>query len=1004
MIASFWRKWIRKHIGRGHGHIQTRLTLNRLEDRTTPAGLYAVGSVPGIPALVTVFETGTNQLKYSISPFPGFTGGVNVAVGDVNGDGTVDVIVGAGAGGGPIVNVYDGTNGSFLKSFTGGDATSRAGASVAASDFDQDGLADLVVGAIRNGQPLVQVLRFSDGTVIRGYAPFVGATSVSVAAGDVNGDGVPDTIAGSGPGIASQVIAYSGQDDAILRSFNPFESTFLGGVQVTAGDINADSKVDIIVAASVLGGPRVSVYSGLNGAVTSNFFAYDSTLRDGALAAPWDANGDGKLDVLTTNGPNNLADPRAFNPTTLAQISASLPPGLPASTAYDIAAPTVTVTTTATNPTGANPIPFTATFNEAVNGFATAGITVTNGTAGALTKVNAKTYTFSVTPTASGVVSVTVAANAAFDAAGNQNTASAAVSVTYDGTAPTVTINPATTNDPTPTLTGTVSESTATIQVTIDTQTFSGIVAGTTWTATVPTALADGTYTATVTATDTLGNSSTDSDTVIIDTVAPTPTVGSSTSDPTSTTPIPFTITFDEAVVGFDAGDVTIGNGTVQSFVPAGDGITFTVNVTPTLEGAVSVSVASGVAADAAGNSNVASNTFTVVFDTGAITLTANSLTTNDPTPTLSGTVSDSTATVTVTVEGQVISANVVGTNWTATIPVALAAGTYDIQVDATDPQSNTGTLTNTGGLVIDLTAPTPALSSASADPTNQNPIVFTVDFGESVSGFTVGGIDVQNGTAGNIQGSGSTYTFDVTPGDQGTVTVTISAGAAQDAAGNTSNSSNTIVRVFDSVAPIVTVDSLTTNDPTPTLTGTVDDAGATVVVTVGGQNITATVIGTAWSADVPVALPDETYIITATGTDAAGNVGNATPGTLVVDTTAPTVSTVTANPSSGTFTASDTIELTVTFSEAVSLTGGSLQLLLDTGATVTLGQTGDPAIFTGTYTVSAGESSSDLDSTSLSLTGGATLVDAAGNAADLTISLTATLSANADIVIDPGS
>jgi hypothetical protein len=813
VIASLWRKWVR-NVGRNP---RTILRLEHVEDRLAPAGLAAIGSQPGTPALVTVFDAETKAQQYTISPFPGFTGGVNVAVGDVNGDGTMDVIVGAGLGGGPIVNVYDGTNGSFLKTFVSGDPASRAGVSVAAGDIDQDGLADIITGSMNAGQPYVQAVRFADLSAIRVLTPFSGAAGVTVASGDVNGDGTPDIIAGSGPNVASAVAVFSGTDGSILRSFNPFESTFLGGVYVAAGDVNADSKADVIVAASTLGGPRVSVFSGLNGLVTANFFAYDSNLRDGALAVAYNANATGNLDLATTNGPNNTPDPKAFDAATTAQISATLLPGLPITTAYDTKAPTPTLSTTATNPTAGTPIPFTATFSEAVNGFATAGITVTNGTAGAVTRVNARTWTFNVTPTADGAVSVTVNANAAFDAAGNKNTASTASSVTFDSTPPTVTANNVTTNDTTPTLTGTVNESTAIVSVSVDGQTITATVSGTNWTATVPTALDEGSYTVTVTATDTLGNDATATASLAIDTSPPTPTVSTSSPSPTNTAPIPFQIEFVEDVTGFVQGDITVTNGTIASFT-AVDGSTYNITVTPSGDLPVSVSVAAGRANDIAGNANPVSNTVTVNFDGTAPAVTANNLLTRFTTPTLTGTVNDSTATVSVTVDGQTFNATVTGATWSATVPAALDEGTYPVSVTATDPVGNDTTAT----------------------------------------------------------------------------------------------------------------------------------------------------------------------------------------ATLTVDTTAPVVSSITAVPSTGTFGVGETIDISVTLSEAATLSGGTFQLLLDTGATVDLTQdSGNPAQYVGTYTVASGDTSSDLDSVSLSLLGGATLVDAAGNDANLAITPAATLADDAEIVID---
>ena len=66
----------------------------------------------------------------------------------------------------------------------------------------------------------------------------------------------------------------------------------------------------------------------------------------------------------------------------------------------------------------------------------------------------------------------------------------------------------------------------------------------------------------------------------------------------------------------------------------------------------------------------------------------------------------DPAATVTVTVGGQTLTAVVTGTTWAADVPAALADGTYDIQVTATDAIGNSATTTATGGLVIDATAP----------------------------------------------------------------------------------------------------------------------------------------------------------------------------------------------------------------------------------------------------------------------------------------------------------
>src|SRR5262245_33061518 len=70
----------------------------------------------GSPPIIRVLHAdGTQTSFYAYNP--SFPGGVNVALGDVNGDGVPDIITGAGPGGGPHVQVFSGTDLSVLASF-----------------------------------------------------------------------------------------------------------------------------------------------------------------------------------------------------------------------------------------------------------------------------------------------------------------------------------------------------------------------------------------------------------------------------------------------------------------------------------------------------------------------------------------------------------------------------------------------------------------------------------------------------------------------------------------------------------------------------------------------------------------------------------------------------------------------------------------------------------------------------------------------------------------------
>ncbi|MEQ9383817.1 MAG: Ig-like domain-containing protein [Imperialibacter sp.] len=99
-----------------------------------------------------------------------------------------------------------------------------------------------------------------------------------------------------------------------------------------------------------------------------------------------------------------------------------------------------------------------------------------------------------------------------------------------------------------------------------------------------------------------------------------TPPAATITGTPTavnSTTPYNVTVDFGEVVTGFVSGEVVVGNGSVTGFTDNGDG-TFTVQITPSGAGNVTVDVAGSVATDAAGNNNTAATTATTVYDTTA--------------------------------------------------------------------------------------------------------------------------------------------------------------------------------------------------------------------------------------------------------------------------------------------------------------------------------------------------------------------------------------------------
>jgi hypothetical protein len=206
----------------------------------------------------------------ALAYFPGFAGTVRTAVADVTGDGTPDYVGGAGPGGGPNVVVFDGKTSAKVADFYAFEVSFTGGVFVAAADLDGDGSAEIVVTPDRGGGPVVAVF---DGT-------------------------------GAERG----------------RFFGIDDPSFRGGARPALGDLTGDGKADLVVSAGFLGGPRIALFDGRSVAggggpvkLVADFFAFESSLRNGAFVAAGDVTGDGVAEVAFGGGPGGASRVRLFD-------------------------------------------------------------------------------------------------------------------------------------------------------------------------------------------------------------------------------------------------------------------------------------------------------------------------------------------------------------------------------------------------------------------------------------------------------------------------------------------------------------------------------------------------------------------------------------------------------------------------------------------------------------------------------------------------------------------
>ena len=227
------------------------------------------------------------------------TGQATVLTIDLNGDGGQEKVV----AGRSAVTIYgaDGTKRAEFKPY--GEAYAQ-GVNVAAADLDGDGRLEVITGTGRGAGPQVKIYNIDGRPLGPGFFAFDSRArgGVQVAAGDVNGDGKVEIICGAGYDAypTARVFTSTGR---LLTAFPAYGGGYRAGVRVAVGDLDGDGKAEIVTGAAPGGGPHVRIFSGMGRSWGKGFFAGDPSARNGVQVAVTDVNADGKAEIvaLTTD-------------------------------------------------------------------------------------------------------------------------------------------------------------------------------------------------------------------------------------------------------------------------------------------------------------------------------------------------------------------------------------------------------------------------------------------------------------------------------------------------------------------------------------------------------------------------------------------------------------------------------------------------------------------------------------------------------------------------------
>lgn len=184
------------------------------------------------------------------------------------------------------------------------------GGSLAVGDVDGDGQEEVLVGAGPGRLPEVQVY-LQDGTLMKTFRAypewFYGG--VRVATADLDGDGRAEIVTAPGPGAGPHVRVWDHRLE-MQHEFFAYGADMTDGVTVATVRTPAGSRV--LTGVESWTSPLVRRFTA-DGRLEKEFYAYDAASRSGVSVAAWDIDRDGNDEIVTTQNGGTSADLRVYD-------------------------------------------------------------------------------------------------------------------------------------------------------------------------------------------------------------------------------------------------------------------------------------------------------------------------------------------------------------------------------------------------------------------------------------------------------------------------------------------------------------------------------------------------------------------------------------------------------------------------------------------------------------------------------------------------------------------
>lgn len=255
----------------GQAQVNTSIAVCRderfVEEEGSVREFLVVGAGEGGGPQVQVYKLPSMKKHASFFAYgKEFRGGVDVSCGDTTGDGRDEIITAPGPGGAPHIRMLT-LKGRFVNDFYAYKKSFRGGVNVAAADLNGNGKSAVIVAPKGERKPTVQVYS-AKGNKLRGFRAYAKewTNGLDITAVPANEERKGRIITSANPGGGAEVRLFTHKGKK-FRSIWPYGQNFRGGVRVTAEE-QENGSVRILTAPAEGGGPSFHLYNMRGRAIT----------------------------------------------------------------------------------------------------------------------------------------------------------------------------------------------------------------------------------------------------------------------------------------------------------------------------------------------------------------------------------------------------------------------------------------------------------------------------------------------------------------------------------------------------------------------------------------------------------------------------------------------------------------------------------------------------------------------------------------------------------------